>query len=119
KEESVSLFSKWQLKEFVSNDFGIKIPSNSNNNVYWIKINKDYSFEGQSYSNKIYGNISVNTFTNELTFTKIDGTEIAELFDGELFVEKLYKINKYEFIKDTLKLFYNDNQNYLKFKKGN
>lgn len=53
----------------------------------------------------------------ELIFTKIEGTEINELFDGQLFIDCLYCVNKYELVKDTLKLFYGDNQSYLKFRK--
>ena len=113
------LFNKWQLEAFVNNDSGIKTPSENNNNVYWIKINDDYSFEGKAYSNEIKGNILLDTVAYELIFTDIIGTEITELFDGQLFVECLYNVNKYELTKNTLKLFYNDNKSYLIFKKGN
>lgn len=53
----------------------------------------------------------------ELIFTKIEGTDINELFDKQLFIDCLYSVNKYELIKDSLKLFYGDNQSYLKFRK--
>lgn len=115
---SLYLFNKWHLVAFVNNGSDIKTPSGNNDNVYWIKINDDYSFEGQAYSNEIKGNISLDTMVYELTFTDITGTEITELFDGQLFVECLYNINKYELTKNTLKLFYNDNKSYLKFRKG-
>ena len=57
------------------------------------------------------------TTTSSISITSLGGTKINEIYDGILYVESLIKVNKYTIDKDVLKLYYNDNKNYLEFKR--
>ena len=69
------------------------------------------------YTLKFLENGDSLTTTSSISITSLGGTKINEIYDGILYVESLIKVNKYTIDKDVLKLYYNDNKNYLEFKR--
>ena len=70
-----------------------------------------------SSTNNFTGIYIIDTQKLYVSFKELVGTEINEIGDGNLYVKSLNIIDKYTIDKDILKLYYNDNKNYLEFKR--
>ncbi|MDO5666144.1 MAG: META domain-containing protein [Bacteroidia bacterium] len=81
---------------------------------YTITFKDDGTLSGQSSTNEISGEYLL--IQKSIQILRLGGTKINELFDGNLYIESLQNISKYEIKSGELKLFYTD-QNYLLFKK--
>ena len=111
--------TEWKLINFV--DVGNntkKTPEPDSEKCYILKfLEKGDSLTAVSSTNNFIGTYTIDTQTHYILITNFCGTKIKELYDGILYVKSLIIVNKYTIDKDILKLYYNDNKNYLEFKR--
>jgi hypothetical protein len=100
--------TKWKLVEFVNvSDGTTKIPEPESDQCYWILFDSDTTFSGKTSTNDVVGYYRINLVTSTIYIDDIFGTEINELFDGRLYVEKLHLVCSFEHTETFLKLYYN------------
>ena len=111
--------TEWKLINFV--DVGNntkKTPEPDSEKCYILKfLENGDSLTTTSSTNNFIGTYTIDIKTSSISITSLGGTKINEIYDGILYVESLIKVNKYTIDKDILKLYYNDNKNYLEFKR--
>ncbi len=71
---------------------------------YTLKFKEDKTIKGRSSTNLLNGEYKVEG--SEFKVVNLGGTEINEVGDGALFMEKLLTVNRYEIAEDDLLLFY-------------
>lgn len=109
---------KWKLIGFADTQTGtLKEAEPVSEKCYLLTFNDDNTFEGISSTNQIAGTYVLEKEASSIHITKIGGTEINELFDGKLYVESLAAIQSFLVTEGTLKLYYNDQKQYLLFSK--
>ena len=111
--------TEWKLVNFVdvANNTN-KIPEPNSEMCYILKFLKTAdSLTAVSSTNNFIGTYTIDIKTSSISITSLGGTKINEIYDGILYIESLIKVNKYTIDKDILKLYYNDNKNYLEFKR--
>lgn len=118
KEEynSTELYGTWKLAGFgntAGNTLREAEPKDCEK-CYTITFLSDGKITGHTSTNEIGGEYQIKG--ENLDFLKIGGTEINELFDGQDYVEALYKVDRFAIVSKQLKLYYSDT-NYLLFKK--
>jgi hypothetical protein len=107
--------TSWKLVGFVNEtDSTFKSPEPASDDSYWIIFNDDDTFQGKSSTNEITGNYTINSELSSLQITKLGGTKINELQDGNLFMESLRSVNYFSVREATLSLYLDDNK-YLLF----
>ena len=111
--------TEWKLINFVDVANNTKkTPEPDSEKCYILKfLEKGDSLTAVSSTNNFIGTYTIDTQTHYILITNFCGTKIKELYDGILYVKSLIKVNKYTIDKDILKLYYNDNKNYLEFKR--
>ena len=111
--------TEWKLINFV--DVGNntkKTPEPDSEKCYTLKfLENGDSLTAVSSTNNFIGTYTIDTQKHYILITNFCGTKIKELYDGILYVKSLIIVNKYTIDKDILKLYYNDNKNYLEFKR--
>lgn len=118
-EENPLLNTKWKFTHFVDvTNQTSTVPDVlqlSPDSSYWLQFFEDESLQGRSSSNILLGFYTADLNGSDFAITTLGGTEVNELPDGFLFVESLHLVDSYTISGSTLKLHYNDNQNYLLF----
>ena len=111
--------TEWKLINFVDVANNTKkTPEPDSEKCYTLKfLEKEDSLTAVSSTNNFIGTYTIDTQTHYILITNFCGTKIKELYDGILYVKSLITVNKYTIDKDILKLYYNDNKNYLEFKR--
>ena len=111
--------TEWKLINFVNvGNNTKKTPEPDSEKCYILKfLEKGDSLTAVSSTNNFIGTYTIDTQTHYILITNFCGTKIKELYDGILYVKSLITVNKYTIDKDILKLYYNDNKNYLEFKR--
>jgi hypothetical protein len=111
--------TEWKLINFVDVANNTKkTPEPDSEKCYILKfLEKGDSLTAVSSTNNFIGTYTIDTQTHYILITNFCGTKIKELYDGILYVKSLIIVNKYTIDKDILKLYYNDNKNYLEFKR--
>ena len=111
--------TEWKLINFVDVANNTKkTPEPDSEKCYILKfLEKGDSLTAVSSTNNFIGTYTIDTQTHYILITNFCGTKIKELYDGILYVKSLIIVNKYTIDKDVLKLYYNDNKNYLEFKR--
>lgn len=111
--------TEWKLINFVDVANNTKkTPEPDSEKCYILKfLEKGDSLTAVSSTNNFIGKYTIDTQTHYILITNFCGTKIKELYDGILYVKSLIIVNKYTIDKDILKLYYNDNKNYLEFKR--
>ena len=111
--------TEWKLINFVDVANNTKkTPEPDSEKCYTLKfLEKGDSLTTTSSTNNFIGTYTIDTQTHYILITNFCGTKIKELYDGILYVKSLITVNKYTIDKDILKLYYNDNKNYLEFKR--
>ena len=111
--------TEWKLINFVDvTNNTKKTPEPDSEKCYILKfLEKGDSLTAVSSTNNFIGTYTIDTQTHYILITNFCGTKIKELYDGILYVKSLITVNKYTIDKDILKLYYNDNKNYLEFKR--
>ena len=111
--------TEWKLINFVDVANNTKkTPEPDSEKCYILKfLEKGDSLTAVSSTNNFIGTYTIDTQTHYILITNFCGTKIKELYDGILYVKSLITVHKYTIDKDILKLYYNDNKNYLEFKR--
>ena len=111
--------TEWKLINFVDVANNTKkTPEPDSEKCYILKfLEKGDSLTAVSSTNNFIGKYTIDIKTFSISITSLGGTKINEIYDGILYVESLITVNKYTIDKDILKLYYNDNKNYLEFKR--
>jgi len=111
--------TEWKLINFVDVANNTKkTPEPDSEKCYTLKfLEKGDSLTTTSSTNNFIGTYTIDIKTSSISITSLGGTKINEIYDGILYVESLIKVNKYTIDKNILKLYYNDNKNYLEFKR--
>ena len=111
--------TEWKLINFVDVANNTKkTPEPDSEKCYILKfLEKGDSLTAVSSTNNFIGTYTIDNQTHYILITNFCGTKIKELYDGILYVKSLITVNKYTIDKDILKLYYNDNKNYLEFKR--
>ena len=111
--------TEWKLINFVDVANNTKkTPEPDSEKCYILKfLEKGDSLTAVSSTNNFIGTYTIAIKTSSISITSLGGTKINEIYDGILYIESLIKVNKYTIDKDILKLYYNDNKNYLEFKR--
>ena len=111
--------TEWKLINFVDVANNTKkTPEPDSEKCYTLKfLEKGDSLTTTSSTNNFIGTYTIDIKTSSISITSLGGTKINEIYDGILYIESLIKVNKYTIDKDILKLYYNDNKNYLEFKR--
>ena len=111
--------TEWKLINFVDVANNTKkTPEPDSEKCYILKfLEKGDSLTAVSSTNNFIGTYTIDTQTHYILITNFCGTKIKELYNGILYVKSLITVNKYTIDKDILKLYYNDNKNYLEFKR--
>ena len=111
--------TEWKLVNFVdvANNTN-KIPEPDNEKCYVLKfLETADSLKAVSSTNNFIGTYTIDIKTSSISITRLVGTEINEIGDGVSFVKSLNTVDKYMIDNNILKLYYNDNKNYLEFKR--
>jgi heat shock protein HslJ len=107
--------TKWKLTGFANVTNGIiKTPEPDSENHYWIIFNDDNTLSGKSSNNELFGSYEADYKAATLRITKLGGTKMGEILDGELFVKSLQSVYYFSIRKTSLQLYYNDTD-YLLF----
>ncbi|MDD4739034.1 MAG: META domain-containing protein [Bacteroidales bacterium] len=111
-------FSEWKLTKFVNVlNQTFKTPEPEDIDCYFLRFELNNRIFIRSSVNNISGDYVINTENSYFKFENLVGTEIAEVYDGNLFVECINNISNYSISNNTLKLYYNNYQYYLEFEK--
>lgn len=113
--ESLPLVStKWKLIGFVDEKHeAIKFAEPFEGNTYTLTFEEGGVLNGVTSTNQATGTYSLDG--NSLEVKSWAMTEINELFDGELYIESLNKVNSYKISQKGLMLYYG-NKKYLLYK---
>lgn len=106
--------TKWTLVGFydVEKD-SLKEAEPKDEQCYNLSFDTDTTISGTSSTNKIWGAYKANYELSTIQITNLGGTEINELFDGQLYMESLWQVNFFTITNKELKLYYSDKKNYL------
>ena len=111
--------TEWKLVNFVdvANNTN-KIPEPNSEMCYILKfLETADSLTAVSSTNNFIGTYTIDIKTSSISITRLIGTKINEIGDGVSFVKSLNTVDKYMIDNNILKLYYNDNKNYLEFKR--
>jgi len=118
--------TKWKLVGIVdanTNELKVLEPIDSDgfashffDEFYTLLFESKNTFSGRTTTNGIGGTYEVNYETNSILFLDFGGTKLGELGDGNLWWSIFPKIKSFSLQENELKLYYNDNNNYLFFK---
>jgi len=109
------LCQNWKFDGFGSSanaPFESAIPADSVN-CFRIKFITDKTFSGFTATNSFLGEYGINGF--KLKIYNFAQSKVYELGNGEKYSQALRVVERYELTDNSLKLFYNQSQNYLLF----
>jgi len=110
--------TKWKLAGIVDVETGnLKVLEPEDcDKCYTLTFDTKNTFTTNSASNGLSGNYKVDYEKKSIYFTNLMGTERGELGDGNLWWSFFYLIEYFSLQENELKLYYNENFNYLFFK---
>ena len=119
--------TKWKLSKFVdSKTSAFKVPEPKdcilfpehipNFVCYSLIFKTDSTLIAYTASNKLNGHYRVNDKRNGIFVYSLGTTHAGEFYDGEQFFFALACVKSSRLRKNELRLYYNDNKNYLLFK---
>ena len=111
--------TKWRLAKFVNTVYDAeKIPENLYDFEEHYTLSFDANkFNGISYFNGFWGDYTADYSDCSIDITNFSLTYIYEFYDGRLYWDAVSAAKSFTITANTLKLFYNDNNNYLLFNK--
>ena len=110
--------TEWKLVNFVdvANNTN-KTPEPNSEMCYILKfLETGDSLTAVSSTNNFIGTYTIDIKTSSISIA-MGGTKINEIGDGISYVKSLNTVEKYMIDNNILKLYYNDNKNYLEFKR--
>jgi len=109
--------NNWKLVGFVDVEAGnMKVAEPTDEWCYTLLFKKNKKWEGISSSNSMQGKYKINYNTHGVNISIELMTMVAEFPDGNLYLESLEKVDFFSVQESELKLYYNNNQNYLLYK---
>lgn len=110
------LYHSWKFEGFkyLSNSSFEKADPSDCENCYIFTLSDEGKITGRTSTNTIFGEFQIEK--QNMKIINFGGTEINELGNGQKYIETMSLIEKYEISNNELKLYYNQNQNYLLFK---
>ena len=112
--------TNWKLVAFADVETGVtQEPQRFADKCYHIKFSEDTTFSGFSSNTKIGGTYIIDKENSKIKislFFGIISSSIFEILDGKQYIEALNNVQSFSFQDEELKLYYNDNKNYLLFK---
>lgn len=111
--------TEWKLIEFVDvANNTTKIPEPSDSICYRLEFEENLNkLNVHSSTNSLSGEYIINTENYSLLIKNLYGTEINEVYDGNLFMQGIKNTRYYSVSNNILELYYNNRQNYLKFER--
>ena len=112
--------SKWKLAGIGSLDkiaLQVLEPKNCEK-CYTLTFDTDSTFQTFSSTNALHGIYSADYGTQKIKITDFGGTKIGEIGDGNLYWNHdiWHTVQTFSLQKDELRLYYNENKNYLLFR---
>ncbi len=110
--------TKWKLTGIVDVQTGnlAELEPKDCAECYTFTFDTGTTFTTHSSANSLSGIYTVDYTENNIRLSDLFGTELAERGDGIMYVNTLYRIHSFSCKKNELKLYYNENENYLIFK---
>ncbi|MCL1937724.1 MAG: META domain-containing protein [Candidatus Azobacteroides sp.] len=109
--------TKWKLAGFIDAVTDeMKEAEPVSEKCYLLTFNKDNTLSGVSSTNQLTGIYKLEEKTSSIYINIWPMTLINELFDGELYCKDLNAVKSFSLQKNELRLYYNDDKNYLLFK---
>jgi hypothetical protein len=109
--------TKWKLVGFVNAVTDeMKEAEPVSEKCYLLIFNKDNTLSGVSSTNQLTGTYILDEKTSSIHINIWPMTLINELFDGELYCRDLNAVQFFSLQKNELRLYYNDDKDYLLFK---
>jgi len=84
---------------------------------YTLMFTEDKMLGGIGYSNSLCGNYEIDTITCTINLSVGTLTMLGLVYDEGLFIESLNKVQLFSIRGNELRLYYNNNKNYLLFKR--
>jgi len=109
------LYQNWKFDGFGSSanaPFETAVPADRDN-CFQIKFTVGGTFSGFTATNSFSGEYAI--VGSKLSINSFAQTEIYELGNGEKYSQALRVVERFEITNNSLKLFYNQDQNYLLF----
>lgn len=109
------LLHTWKFQGFgnTNDNYFEKATPSDCDECYVLTFSEDGAFSGHSTTNGFSGEYTVDG--KDIKIIDFIATEIYELGNGGKYLEKMNQIQRYEIIGNKLKLYYNQEQNYLLF----
>ncbi len=106
--------TKWKLVGFydVEKD-SLKEAEPKDEQCYTLEFDTDTTISGTSSTNKLWGNYKIDDELLTIQIANIGGTEINELYDGQLYMESLWQVQFFTITDKELKLYYDNKNKYL------
>ena len=118
KEKVFLTGTEWKLVEFVDVATGeMKKAEPTDKWCYRLTLHKNRKMSGYSSTNSLEGKYKINYTQNYIKITIELMTLVNEYDDGDFYLESLENVNFFSVQENELKLYYNNKQNYLLFKK--
>ena len=111
--------STWKFVEFGDIENGTtKIPEPNCEECYILTFDTDTTLSTVATTARQFGGYEANCATNDIHIFNFGGTKLGErdALDGRIYRETFYLVKSFSIQNNELKLFYNDNKNYLLFK---
>jgi len=111
--------TKWKLAGIFDTEKGnLKVLEPKNcEKCFVLTFNTDSTLLTYDGANDFLGAYKIDFVTHNMHISYLLGTKIAPPGDGSLYIRSLEIIQSFSMKKNELKLFYNDNKNYLLFKR--
>ena len=107
----------WKLVGFVDVATGeIKEAEPVSEKCYLLSFNKDSSLSGASSSNQLVGTYILDEKKLSTRINIHQATLVTEAFDGNQYLDALNVVHSFLLYKDELRLYYNNQKEYLFFK---
>jgi hypothetical protein len=112
--------TKWKLASIVDTETGTlkELEPKDCEECYVLTFDTDSSFLTFSSTNELGGGYIADYETYSFQVTCFGGTKVGEIGDGQLYARLFGEglIQSFSVSKNELRLYYNDNKNYLLFK---
>lgn len=107
--------TSWKLHGFYSHEtdsLEIAQPEDSEY-FYVINFQEDEKFSGRTATNEFEGRYTISD--DQIYIHDCFTTKVGEMYDGERFYSSLHEATRYSISNRQLRLYYNNNQDYLLF----
>jgi hypothetical protein len=107
---------KWKLVSVVDvSNNSITIPQPIEDSCFYLIFSEDRTLYCKTTVNLLWGHYIIDYEQKFINITEFKGSVIDELYDGDFFVKSLYAVDSFSVLKQELKLYYNNGNNYLLF----